>query len=144
MTITTSNAAGNARLNAYLNALSTAAGVSVNGQTAGGGLLVIGTSSLSGTTGVLSTNTLTTNPPFAVAGKVATLAGVPLTTTPSANGTAALAELRDSAGNTVASGLTVGTAGSGPGGSNPDIVVSTTTFVTSVTLTINSGTISTQ
>jgi hypothetical protein len=137
MTINTSTAAGDARLTAYLNAISTAAGVSVNGQTAGGGLLVIGTSALSGATGVLCTVVLSSNPPFTIAGKVATLAGVPLTATPSAAGIAALAELRDSAGNTVASGLTVGTSGT-------DIIVSTTTLTTTVPFTVDSGTITTQ
>lgn len=139
MTITTSNAAGNARLNAYLNATGTAIGTSVNGQTAGGGLLVIGTSALSGSTGVLCTIVLSSNPPFPVASKVGTLAGVPLSATPSANGTAALAELRDSGGNFVASGLSVGVAGSGS-----DIIVSTTSFVTTVSVTVTAGTITTQ
>lgn len=136
MTMTYSTAAGNARLAAALNATGTSAGVSVNGQTAGGGLLVIGTSLLSGATGVLCTITLSSNPPFSISSKVATLSGVPLTATPSANGTAALAELRDSAGNTVGSTLTVGTSGT-------DIIVSTTGFLTSVAVTVTSGTITT-
>lgn len=124
-----STPAGNARLAATLNATGTAAGVSVNGQTAGGGLLVIGTNTLSGPTGVLATITLTSNPPFSIASKVATLLGVPLTATPSVSGTAALAELRDSAGNTVGSTLTVGTSGT-------DVIVSTTAFSTSIPVTV--------
>jgi hypothetical protein len=137
MSVTYSTAAGNARLAAGLNATSTSAGASVNGQTAGGGLLVIGTSSLSGSTGVLCTVVLTSTPPFSISGKVATLSGVPLSATPSANGTAALAELRDSAGNTVASGLTVGVSGT-------DIVVSSVSLTTSVPVSVTSGTITTQ
>ena len=137
MSVTYSTAAGNARLTQCLNATGTAAGVSVNGQTAGAGLLVIGTSGLSGATGVLCTVILTSTPPFSISAKVATLSGVPLAATPSANGTAALAELRDSASNTVASGLTVGTSGS-------DIIVTTTTFSTLVPVSLTSGTITTQ
>ena len=137
MSVTYSTAAGNARLNVALNATSTAAGASVNGQTAGGGLLVIGTGSLSGATGVLCTITLSSTPPFTQSNKVATLQGVPLSASPSANGTAALAELRDSAGNTVISGLTVGTSAS-------DIIVSTTALTTTVPVSVTSGTITTQ
>jgi hypothetical protein len=137
MTMTYSVPAADARLAAALNATGTAAGVSVNGQTAGGGELVIGTSALSGSTGVLVTVVLTSNPPFGIASKVATLLGVPYTATPSAAGTAALAELRDSAGNTVGSTLTVGTAGT-------DIIVSTTTITTSVPIQVTAGTITTN
>jgi hypothetical protein len=134
MAIAYSTAAANARLTQTYNATGTAAGVSVNGQTAGGGLLVIGTSGLSGATGVLATVTLTSTPPGVVASKVWTLSGTPLSATPSANGTAALAELRDSAGNTVASGLTVGTSGA-------SIIVTTTTFSTGIPVSVTSGTI---
>ena len=52
-------------------------------------------------------------PSFSIATRVATLAGVPLSATASAGGAAALAELRDSAGTTIVSGLTVGAVGSG-------------------------------
>ena len=134
MTIAFSTAAANARLTQTYNATGTAAGVSVNGQTAGGGLLVIGTSGLSGATGVLATITLTSTPPGAVASKVWTLSGTPLTATPSNSGTAALAELRDSASNTVVSGLTVGTSGA-------NIIVTTTTFSTGIPVSVTSGTI---
>ena len=134
MSVNYSTAAANARLAAALNATSTAAGVSVNGQTAGAGTLVIGTSALSGATGVLCTVVLSSTPPFSIASKVATLSGVPLSATPSANGAAALAELRDSAGNTVVSGLSVGTSGT-------DVVVSTTTFSTGTPVSVTAGTI---
>ena len=101
--------------------------------TATAGQLVIGTSALSGATGVLVTIPLSTTP-FTVSGKVATLQGTPLSATPSAAGTAALAEFRNNAGTTVISGLTVGTSGA-------DIIVNTTTVATGVPFTANSGTI---
>jgi hypothetical protein len=135
MSVNYSTAAADARLTAGLITTSTSAGVSVDGQS-GDGQLVIGTSALSGSTGVLATITLQ-KPSFTIASKVATLAGTPLSATPSANGTAALAELRDSAGNTVISGLTVGTSGT-------DIIVSTTTITTSVPVQVTAGTITTQ
>ena len=126
-----STAAADARLAAALTATGTAAGASVDGQS-GDGQLVIGTGALSGATGVLATFALQ-KPSFTIASKVATLAGTPLSATPSANGTAALAELRDSLGNTVVSGLTVGTSAS-------DIIVSSTTISTSVTVQVTAGT----
>jgi hypothetical protein len=138
--LTYSTAAGDARLTAGLNATGTAAGASVNGQTAGAGTLAIGTSSMttsSCTTGLLVSVVLSTNPPFSIASKVATLSGVPLTATPTAAGTAALANLCDSAGNVVGSGLTVGTSGT-------DIIVSTTALTTSVPVQVTSATITTQ
>ena len=97
------------------------------------GQLVIGTASLSGATGVLATIALPTTP-FTVSGAVATLAGVPLSVAASASGTAALAELRNNAGTTVVSGLTVGTAAT-------DIILGTTTITSGGTVTITAGTI---
>lgn len=97
------------------------------------GQLVIGTASLSGATGVLATIALPTTP-FTVAGAIATLQGVPLSVAASASGTAALAELRNNAGTTVCSGLTVGTSGT-------DIILGTTTITSGGTVTITSGTI---
>jgi hypothetical protein len=136
--LTYSTAAGNARLTAGLITTSTAAGASLDGQSTFG-LLVIGDSSLSTScTGahVLATVTLQ-KPSFSVASKVATLLGVPLSATPSANGTAALANLCDSGNNPVGTGLTVGTSAS-------DIIVSTTSLTTSVPVSVTSGTITTQ
>lgn len=98
-----------------------------------GGQLVIGTSALSGATGVLATIPLPTTP-FTVSGAVATLAGVPLSVTASGSGTAALAEFRNNGGSTVVSGLTVGTSGS-------DIILGTTSITSGGTVTITSGTI---
>lgn len=101
--------------------------------TALAGSLVIGTSALSGATGVLATITLSATP-GTVSGNVFTLSGVPLTATASATGTAALAEFRNNAGTTVVSGLTVGTSGT-------DITISSTSITSGQTVQVNSGTI---
>jgi hypothetical protein len=130
MTIGYATATANARLAATFTAA--VSGQSVDGG-AGFGQLVIGTASLSGATGVLATVPLP-KPSVSIASKVATMLGVPLTATPSANGTAALAEFRDSAGNTIVSGLTVGTSGT-------NITVSTTAFSTGIPVSVNSGAI---
>jgi hypothetical protein len=97
------------------------------------GQLVIGTSALSGGTGVLATLALP-NPPATVSGAVLTLSGVPLSVAASASGTAALAEFRNNAGTTITSGLTVGTVGT-------DVILGTTTITSGGTVTITSGTI---
>lgn len=97
------------------------------------GKLVIGTSSLSGATGVLATLALNTTP-FTLSGGVITLSGVPLSVSPSAAGTAAKAEFRDNADTVVITGLTVGTSAS-------DIIVNTTTVATGVPFQVTSGTI---
>src|SRR5215217_968419 len=86
--------------------------------TATAGNLVIGTSSLSGATGVLVTIPLSTAP-FSESGGVLTLSGVPLSANPSASNTAALAEFRTNSGTVIISGLTVGT-------SSANIIVNTT------------------
>lgn len=107
-----------------------------SGGAASAGQLVIGTSSLSGGTGVLATIALTTAP-FTVSGTgtvIATLAGVPLSVAASATGTAAKAELRNNSGTTVCSGLTVGTSGS-------DINLTSTSITSGQTVTVTSGTI---
>ena len=97
------------------------------------GQLVIGTSGLSGGTGVLATIALGTTP-GTVSGAVLTLSGTPLSTTASASGTAALAEFRNNSGTTIVSGLTVGTSGT-------DIVLNSTTITSGQTVTVTSGTI---
>jgi hypothetical protein len=97
------------------------------------GNLVIGTSGLSGATGVLVTIPLQ-NPAATISGNVLTLAGVPLSATASATGTAALAEIRNNAGTVVVSGLTVGTSGT-------DITISSTSVASGQTVQVNSGTI---
>jgi hypothetical protein len=105
----------------------------VNSALGGSGVLVIGTSSLSGATGVLATIPLA-NPAGAVAGGVLTLGGMPRSATATAAGTAAKAELRDGGGTVVASGLTVGLSGA-------DIIIGTTTISVGLTVQLNSGTI---
>jgi hypothetical protein len=99
------------------------------------GSIVIGTSGLSGGTGVLATIPTTTTA-FTISNKVMTLHGVPLSANASASGTAALAEIRNNAGTVIASGLTVGTSGT-------DIILSTTTIVSGQPVTITAGTITT-
>jgi hypothetical protein len=97
------------------------------------GQLVIGTSALSGGTGVLATIALSTTP-GTVTGGVLTLSGVPLSVAASATGTAAKAEIRNNAGTTVISGLTVGTSGS-------DVIISSTSITSGQTVTVTAGTI---
>lgn len=103
----------------------------------GAGKLVIGTSALSGSTGVLAEITLD-GPSFGAAagtGTVSiTLEGVPLEANATAGGTAALAELRDSDDNVIVSGLTVGTSGT-------DIIITSTTIVNGQPVRVTSGTI---
>jgi hypothetical protein len=72
--------------------------------------LVIGTSGLSGATGVLSTHTLS-NPVGTVSGSVLTIT-LPTAVNATATGTAALAEIRTAADVVIVSGLVVG-VGSG-------------------------------
>jgi hypothetical protein len=97
------------------------------------GKLVIGTSALSGATGVLATIDLPTTP-FSVSSGVATLAGVPLSGTASATGTAAKAELRDNSNNVIVTGLTVGTSGA-------HIILPTTSIVSAEEVVVTAGTI---
>lgn len=101
--------------------------------TASAGSLVIGTSALSGATGVLVTYTLGTTP-GTVASGVLTVSGTPLSAVATGTGTAAKGELRDNAGNVICSGLTVGTSGT-------DIIINATAVSTGQTVTLTSGTI---
>lgn len=97
------------------------------------GSLVIGTSALSGATGVLATVALSATP-GTVSGAVLTLSGTPLTATASATGTAAKAEMRNNAGTAIVTGLTVGTSAS-------DVIVDNTSINSGQTVTVSSGTI---
>ena len=98
------------------------------------GSLVIGTSALSGATGVLVTIPLP-NPPGTVSGAVLTLAGVPLSANASATGTAAKAEFRNNAGTVVVDNtLTVGTSGT-------DIILNSTSITSGQAVTVTAGTI---
>lgn len=78
--------------------------------TSGIGYLVLGTSALSGSTGIIVQIPLRT-PVATVAGGVLTLSGMPTTANCTATGTLALAEIRDPSGITLVSGLTVGMSG---------------------------------
>lgn len=97
------------------------------------GDLVIGTSALSGATGVLATIALP-NPCGTVTTNVLTISGVPLSVAASATGTAALAELRNDAGTVIISGLTVGTSGT-------DIIISSVSITSGQTVQVTAGTI---
>ena len=106
----------------------------VDGSGAGSaGSLVLGTSALSGATGVLATIPLP-NPGSTVSGDVLTLAGLPLSAAASAAGTLAKAEIRNNAGTPILTGLTVGTSAS-------DIIVNTTTTTVGQTVTVTAATI---
>ena len=121
------------RLNLVVNALGTATGPTISVTGVSAGTLVIGTSALSGATGVLATITLSVTP-ATVSGSVLTISGVPLSATASATGTAALAELRNNAGTVIVGGLTVGTAAT-------DIIISSTAITSGQTVQVTSGTI---
>ena len=99
------------------------------------GQLVIGTSALSGGTGVLATFALNTNP-LTVSGAVASLnaASLPLTTTASATGTAAKAEFRTNGGSTIVDTLTVG-VGTG------DVQLNSTSITSGQSVSVTAGTI---
>lgn len=132
MSVNYTNAVAAARLQVMADSVASKTIAAATG-TAAAGQLVIGTSALSGSTGVLATIALPATA-FSVSNKVATLQGTPLSTTASASGTAALAEFRNNAGTTVISGLTVGTSGS-------DVTVGTTTVSSGQTVSCQSGTV---
>lgn len=101
----------------------------------GPGVLVIGTSALSGATGVLVSVTLD-DPCGSVTTRTLNLSGTPLDATAAAAGTAAKAELRDSDDNVVCDGLTVGVIGSGA-----NILMDTTSLVIGRPVRLVSGAI---
>ena len=121
------------RLNLVVNALGTATAPTISVTGTAAGTLVIGTSALSGATGVLATINLSTTP-ATVSGDTLTISGVPLSTTASATGTAALAELRNNAGTVIVGGLTVGTSGT-------NVIISSTSITSGQTVQVTSGTI---
>lgn len=114
--------------NTRMDAVNTAVGI--------GGKLVIGTSALSGATGVLATLPLDAASAFGASSNgVITLDCTPaLSAVAAADGTAAKAEFRTSADAVIVSGLTVG-VGAG------DIQLATTTISTGVTVQITAGSI---
>ena len=124
MAVIYSTAAKNARLTAVVNTIDAGAGA---------GVLQIGTTAM-GT--VLADITLA-DPCGTVTGGVLTFSGFPRSdTSANANGTAAAARIRDSNGNDVITGLTVGTVGSGA-----DIIFESVSFNVGEIITLNSATI---
>jgi hypothetical protein len=98
------------------------------------GKLVIGTSGLSGATGVLATLPLAATA-GTVSGDVLTLNAVTASTvTGAGTQTAALAEIRNSADATIISGLTVGVSGA-------NINLTTVSLANGAAISITSGTI---
>lgn len=132
MTVVYSTTAKNNRLQVISDLIAGKTIGSATG-TATAGSLVIGTAALSGATGVLATIALPTTP-ATVSNGVLTLAGTPLSAVATATGTAALAEIRNSSGTVVLSGLTVGTSGA-------DLIIGTTSVTTGLTVQVNSGAI---
>lgn len=97
----------------------------------GAGVLQIGTT---GMATVLAEITLN-DPSGTVSGSVLTLSGFPKSdTSANATGTAAAARIRDSSGNDVITGLTVGTSAA-------DIILDNTSINSGQTVTINSASI---
>lgn len=95
---------------------------------AGAGVLQIGTT---GMATVLAEFTLN-DPSGTVSGDVLSLSGFPKSdTSANATGTAAAARIRDSSGNDVVTGLTVGTSGT-------DIILDSTSITSGQTVTLNS------
>lgn len=132
MSVVYSNTVKDNRLNVVNDAVNSKTYAAGTGAGSAGSL-VIGTSALSGATGVLATIPLQ-NPAFTEASQVLTLAGVPLSVAASASGTANKAEIRNNAGTVVVSGLTVGVSAS-------DIIIGTTTITSGGTVTCTAGTI---
>lgn len=98
----------------------------------GAGVLQIGTT---GMATVLAEITLN-DPSGTISGAVLTLSGFPKSdTSANATGTAAAARIRDSAGNDVLTGLTVGLSAA-------DIILDSVNFTAGQTVTINSATFS--
>lgn len=115
MTIAYNDTVADARLQVVVDAID---------QGSGPGVLVIGTSALAGgSTGVLVEVTMD-DPCGTVASRVLTFSGTPIDATATGAGVAAKAEIRDSDGVVIVSGLTVGVTGSGS-----DITMDTTNLV---------------
>jgi hypothetical protein len=138
MAVTYNNTVKSNRMQMVLNAILNQVMGAATG-TAAVSTLVIGTSALSGATGVLATLAMDTTP-FSL--DVATdpaqprlaLSDTPLSVSTTAAGTAAKAEIRNTGGTPVITGLTVG-VGTG------DIQLSTTTITFPGTVQITSGNI---
>lgn len=125
MAVIYSTAAKNARLNAVAATIDAGSGP---------GVLQIGTTAM-GT--VLATIVLADPCASSASGGVLTFSGFPRSdTSADADGTAAAARIRDSDGNDVITGLTVGLVGSGA-----DIIFESVSFNVGEVITLNSATI---
>jgi hypothetical protein len=114
----------NARLQVVVDALDAGSGP---------GVLVIGTAALAGAVGILASIPFL-KPSMTIVDGVATLNGVPIETVGVGNGLAVKAELRDSDGNVVVSGLRVGLA-------NTDVLISIQDVSSGQSFSVLSGTI---
>ena len=124
MAVIYSTAAKNARLTGVVNTIDAGSGA---------GVLQIGTA---GMASVLAEITLA-DPSGTVSGGVLTFSGFPRSdSSANATGVAAAARIRDSDGNDVITGLTVGVTGSGA-----DIILDTTNIDAGEIVTLNSATI---
>lgn len=121
-----------ARLNTTRDILKSQTPATASGS-ASDPLLVVGTSGLSGSTGVLATLPLP-NAGVTVSADVLNLTAGPVSANATGTGTASLAELRTSGGTVVVSGLTVGTSGT-------DVVLGAIAISAGQTVTITSGTV---
>lgn len=111
--------------NARLDAVTTAAGATA--------VLEIGTSALSGGTGVLATIALNNPIAAGAAAGVLTLSGFPKSdTSADATGTAAKAQIRTGGGTDIITGLTVGLSAS-------DIILDSLSITAGQTVTINAS-----
>lgn len=119
----------------YSDAVKTARSQAVIDALGAAGVLVIGTSALSGGTGVLASVPFS-NPAFTQVNGVMTMKDAPRTVNASGAGTAAKAELRHSSGTVVMSGLTVGVAGSGA-----DVIINATSITVGQSVQATVGTI---
>ena len=120
MSVTYSAAVKTARMQAVRDAINAGAGP---------GVLQIGTAAMAS---VLASIPLTD--PVTVSGAVLTALAAPATVAASAAGTAAAARIRDSDGNDIVTGLTVGTSAA-------DVIVDNTNIANGQNVTANSATI---
>lgn len=124
MAVIYSTAAKNARLQGVIDTIDAGSGP---------GVLQIGTTGM----GTVLASIVLADPCGTVSGGVLTFSGFPRSdTSADADGTAAAARIRDSNGNDVITGLTVGVVGSGA-----DILFESVSFNVGEVITLNSATI---
>jgi hypothetical protein len=100
---------------------------------ASSGSLVLGTSALSGATGVLATIPLSATP-FSIASGVATVNGTPLSAAATGAGDIAKAEIRNNSGTVIRDGMSVGLSGA-------DIIVDRVTLAVGQYVTVTAAAI---